>query len=100
MKPRVKYQIVYMNQNRYPVSVMCQFFKEIKLLLKKNAEKDLMVGTFTETFEPDTTTNVMIATILHSYAKYKGMDVSEGEDTNILSYTDAEQIGEWVVSAF
>ena len=26
MRPRVKYQIIYMNRNRYPVSVMCQFF--------------------------------------------------------------------------
>ena len=27
MKPRVKYQIIYMNRERYPVSVMCQFFE-------------------------------------------------------------------------
>ena len=26
MRPRVKYQIVYMNRNRYPVSTMCRFF--------------------------------------------------------------------------
>ena len=26
MRPRVKYQIIYMNRNRYPVSVMCYFF--------------------------------------------------------------------------
>ena len=26
MKPRIKYQIVYMNRNRYPVSVMARFF--------------------------------------------------------------------------
>ena len=26
MRPRVKYQIIHMNRNRYPVSVMCQFF--------------------------------------------------------------------------
>ena len=25
MRPRVKYQIIYMNRNRYPVSVMCRF---------------------------------------------------------------------------
>ena len=25
MRPRTKYQVVYMNRNRYPVSVMCQF---------------------------------------------------------------------------
>ena len=26
MRPRVKYQIVYMNRNRYPISAMCRFF--------------------------------------------------------------------------
>ena len=26
MRPRVKYQIIYMNRNRYPVSTMCRFF--------------------------------------------------------------------------
>ncbi len=26
MRPRVKYQIIYMNRDRYPVSVMCRFF--------------------------------------------------------------------------
>ncbi len=26
MRPRIKYQIIYMNRNRYPVSVMCRFF--------------------------------------------------------------------------
>ena len=26
MRPRTKYQIIYMNRNRYPVSVMCRFF--------------------------------------------------------------------------
>ena len=27
MRPRVKYQIIYMNRNRYPVTEMCRFFK-------------------------------------------------------------------------
>ena len=26
MRPRVKHQIIYMNRNRYPVSIMCRFF--------------------------------------------------------------------------
>ena len=26
MKPRVKYQVIYMNRTRYPVSVICRFF--------------------------------------------------------------------------
>ena len=27
MRPQVKYQIIYMNRKRYPVSVMCRFFR-------------------------------------------------------------------------
>ena len=26
MRPRAKYHVIYMNRNRYPVTVMCQFF--------------------------------------------------------------------------
>lgn len=26
MKPKLKYQVIYMNRSRYPVSVMCHFF--------------------------------------------------------------------------
>ena len=26
MRAKVKYQVVYMNRSRYPVSVMCRFF--------------------------------------------------------------------------
>ena len=27
MRPKVKYHVIYMNRDRYPVSVMCQFFE-------------------------------------------------------------------------
>ncbi len=27
MRPRVKYHVIYMNRERYPISVMCQFFE-------------------------------------------------------------------------
>ena len=37
--------------------------------------------------------------MLHRYAQYKGYDVSIGEETNILSYTDVDQLGQWAVSA-
>ena len=36
-----------------------------------------------------------VATMLWRYAKYKGYDVSTGEETNILSYDDAFEISEW-----
>ena len=38
-------------------------------------------------------------TILFRYTKYKGYDVSVGENTNILSYTDAKDISEYAVPA-
>ena len=37
--------------------------------------------------------------MLYRYAQYKQYDVSVGEDTNILSYTDFDQLGEWAISA-
>ena len=42
-----------------------------------------------------------LATILYRYAKdVKKMDVSVGEDTNILSYDDAFELPEWCIEAF
>ena len=40
-----------------------------------------------------------MATILHNYSKWKGMDVSVGEDTNILSYDDAFDISQYAIPA-
>jgi len=40
-----------------------------------------------------------LATILWRYAKMMGIDVSVGENTNILSYNDAADIGEWAIPA-
>ena len=36
---------------------------------------------------------------IYLYVKYKGCDVSVGEDTNILSYNDAFTWGDWAVPA-
>lgn len=38
-----------------------------------------------------------IGAIMHRYAKYKGYDVSVGEDTNILSYEDFDDISEYAI---
>lgn len=45
-------------------------------------------------------TREQLVTMLYRYAQYKGIDVSVGEDTNILSYADAADISEYAVSAF
>ena len=47
----------------------------------------------------DNVTREQLAAILHRYAKYKGYDVSVGEDTSILSYNDAFTWGDWAVPA-
>ena len=40
-----------------------------------------------------------MVTMLYRYAADKGYDVSVGEDTNILSYTDAFSIAEYAIPA-
>ncbi len=47
----------------------------------------------------DDVTREQLATILYRYAKYKGYDVSVGENTNILSYDDALDTSEWAMAA-
>ncbi len=47
----------------------------------------------------DNVTREQLASILYRYAQHKGYDVSVGEDTNILSYTDAFEVSEWAVPA-
>ncbi len=47
----------------------------------------------------DAITREQLATILYRYAQYKGLDVSVGGDTNILSYNDALDISEYAVPA-
>ena len=37
--------------------------------------------------------------MLYRYAQFKEIDVSVGEDTNILSYDDAFSISEWAMPA-
>ena len=48
----------------------------------------------------DNLTREQMATILYNYCKLKGIDISVGEDTNILSYQDAFDISEYAVPAF
>ena len=54
-------------------------------------------GTFGVT---DTCTRAQVVTFLYRYAQNTGMDVSVGEDTNILSYTDALTVQAWAIPAF
>ena len=54
-------------------------------------------GTFGVT---DTCTRAQVVAFLYRYAQKAGMDVSVGEDTNILSYNDALTVQAWAIPAF
>ncbi|MBQ2697033.1 MAG: S-layer homology domain-containing protein, partial [Clostridia bacterium] len=47
----------------------------------------------------ESVTREQLAAILFRYAQGKGMDVSVGENTNILSYNDVAEVSEWAIPA-
>lgn len=62
------------------------------------ADLGIVTGYADGRFKPnDPITRQQLATILYRYATTMGYDVSEGEDTNILSYNDAHTIGEYAI---
>lgn len=64
------------------------------------AAQKLVNGTGDGRFNPDGTLDrEQFAVILHRYAQYRGMDVSVGEETNILSYSDFLDRSGWAVPA-
>ena len=64
------------------------------------AGQEIVTGYADGTFAPNRViTREQLAAILYRYAKSAGADVSVGEDTNILSYQDAESIAAYAVPA-
>ena len=65
------------------------------------AAKNGIAGGYGEgMFGPDDAiTREQMAAILYRYAQFKGIDVSVGEDTNILSYNDVAQVSEYAIPA-
>lgn len=64
------------------------------------AEAGVVKGITDTSFAPDmNVTREQLVTILYRYAQAKGMDVSVGEDTNILSWNDAFDVSEWAMPA-
>ena len=64
------------------------------------AENGIVGGYGGGLFGPeDNLTREQLAAILYRYAQTKGYDVSVGEDTNILGYTDALKISEYAIPA-
>ena len=64
------------------------------------AENGIVNGVSDTEFAPnDSITREQMAAVLYRYAQYKEQDTSVGEDTNILSYTDAMDISEYAIPA-
>lgn len=64
------------------------------------ASEGIVSGYGDGKFGPDDIiTREQMAAMLYRYAQYKGYDVSVGEDTNILSYTDFEDLSEYAIPA-
>jgi len=64
------------------------------------ASQGIVNGIDARTYAPlNAVTREQLVTILYRYAQKKGYNVSVGEDTNILSYTDAFSISEYAVPA-
>ena len=64
------------------------------------ADLGIITGYANGNFGPnDPVTRQQLVTILYRYAVAMGYDVSVGEDTNILSYTDAFSLSEYAIPA-
>ena len=64
------------------------------------ASNKVVTGYADGTFRPNAAvTREQAAAILYRYAQSKGIDVSVGEDTNILSYVDVQQASEYAIPA-
>ncbi len=64
------------------------------------AANKVVTGYADGTFRPnDAVTREQAAAILYRYAQSKGIDVSVGENTNILSYVDVQQASEYAIPA-
>ena len=60
----------------------------------------IVTGYSNGKFGPDDKiTREQLAAILYRYAQFKKCDVSVGEDTNILSYDDAQSVSEYAIPA-
>ncbi len=62
--------------------------------------KGVMSGYDSGDFGPaDAITREQLAVVMYRFATMLGLDVTAGEDTNILSFGDAASVSDWAVSA-
>ncbi|MEG1870043.1 MAG: S-layer homology domain-containing protein, partial [Oscillospiraceae bacterium] len=63
-------------------------------------ENEIATGINANVFAPDEEiTREQLVTMMYRYAKFKGQDVTSGEDTNILSYDDSFDISSYAIPA-
>lgn len=73
------------------------WYKDAVLWGYKNG---IVNGVSEKSFAPNKViTREEMAAMLYRFAKFKGYDVSVGEDTNILSYEDFDKIAEYAIGA-
>jgi len=66
----------------------------------KWAEDNKLIYENDKDFNPDSEiSRQQLASVFYLYAKFKGYDISVGEETNILSYDDAFDISEYTIPA-
>ena len=98
-------QILYNLENRPAVSGESVFFDVAHSAWYADAVNWAAANGIVEGFgngqygPEDDITREQLAAILYRYAQYKNYDVSVGEDTNILSYSDAPEVSEYAVPA-
>lgn len=64
------------------------------------AANEIVLGYADGRFGPnDTITREQFATILYRYARYRVLDTSEAENTDLLSYEDVQDVSPWAVPA-
>jgi len=63
------------------------------------ASEQIVTGSNGKFLPNDPVTREQLASILWRYAKYKEIDVSVGENTNILSYNDAFEVSGYAYPA-
>lgn len=95
--------VLYRNEGEPAVNTSNSFTDVNKNAYYENAvswaqQNGIVKGLSEISFAPDANiTREQIAAIMHRYAKFKGMDVSVGESTNILSYSDFDKVSEYAI---
>ncbi len=94
---RLEGQPAFMNDNVFTDVPDGKYFTDAVIWANG---KDIVKGMKADVFGVGSpVTREQVATMLYRYAQYKEMDVTLGEETNILSYDDVDQIHSYAMTA-